>query len=63
MKAFIMERDEGVIGEGIEFTGGQVAVRNVAGSLVVCDNIDIAVTMHGGGDGKTNFTFTEELRA
>lgn len=62
MKAFIMERDEGVIGEGIEFSGGQVAVRNTTGTVLLCDNIDIAVTLHGGGDGKTNFTFTEELR-
>ena len=61
MKAFILQREEGPIGEGIEFSNGQVVVLSNAGTMVTCNDRDTAILMHNA-DGKTQFTFTEELR-
>lgn len=57
-----MNREEGPIGEGIEFSDGQVVVQNNTGTLVVCRDRDTAVLLHNA-DGQTQFTFTEEMRA
>jgi len=60
MKAFLMTRPEGPIGEGIEFSDGQVVVQNNTGTLMVCPNRDTAILLHNG-DGQTQFQFTEEM--
>ena len=60
MKAFLMVREDGPIGEGVEFTNGQVVVQNAAGTLVVCPDRDSAILLHNA-DGQTQFQFTEEM--
>ena len=60
MKAFIMVREEGAIGEGIEFSNGQVVVQNSTGTLLVCPDRDTAILLHNA-DGQTQFQFTEEM--
>ena len=57
-----MVREEGPIGEGIELSDGKVVVQNNTGTLVICEDRDTAILMHNA-DGKTQFTFTEELRS
>ena len=60
-----MTREEGAIGECMEFSDGKVVVRTLLEhdqTLTVCESRDTAIVMFNG-DGKTQFTFTEELRS
>lgn len=64
MKAFVMERADVAVAEGIEFSDGTVAVKWAAetgASLAFWPSLEAVQTMYGPGDG-IRYSLTEELR-